>query len=505
MIDAIHNFKLRKFIRELKQYRARHTELISVYIPAGYDIIKIIQHLFDEQGTASNIKDKTTRKNVQDALEKMIRHLRIYNQTPSHGLAVFSGNISSQEGKQDIKVWSIEPPVPIGIRLYRCDQSFVLAHLESMVVSDEVYGLIVLDNREATVGLLKGKSIQVIRDFTSAVPGKVKVGGWCLDPETSVLMTDKHSTELQYLKVGDRLQSYNIKTSKLVSSTVRKIFKSKKKIMCILIGGIFNIYTTQIFSSEDHLFFVYRNNKLQEIPASKLKIGDSLLDYKLKKVKVREIFKDKSSKIRGAIDIETTAGNFFANGILVHNSQQRYARLREEAANEFYKRIAEVANIEFANVGKSLRGILLGGPGPTKNIFADKDHLHAELKKKIIATEDITYTDEHGLHELVEKAQDKIAESEMAKEKKILNEFFVMLSTNLSRALYGKNDVLRALEYGAVDKLLLSEAFEDLEVFEEKAHAIGAQVFIISVETKEGGQLRDLGGIAAILRYAIEG
>src|SRR3989344_5723631 len=148
MIDAIHNFKLRKFIRELKQYRARHTELITVYIPAGYDMNKITQHLFDEQGTASNIKDKTTRKNVQDALEKMMRHLKIYKQTPVHGLAVFSGNISSQEGKQDIKVWSIEPPVPVGIRLYRCDQTFVLDHLENIVVSNEIYGLIVLDNRE---------------------------------------------------------------------------------------------------------------------------------------------------------------------------------------------------------------------------------------------------------------------------------------------------------------------------------------------------------------------
>ncbi len=505
MIDAMHNFKLRKFIRELKQYRARHTELISVYIPAGYDMNKITQHLFDEQGTASNIKDKTTRKNVQDALEKMIRHLKIYNQTPAHGLAVFSGNISSHEGKQDIKVWSIEPPVPVGIRLYRCDQTFVLDHLENMVVSDEVYGLIVLDNREATIGLLKGKTIQVIRKFTSAVPGKVKVGGWCLAADTSVLMKD-NTNNLRHLKVGDELKAYDFKNQKQVISKCTKIWRSKKNALSILFGGFGFIYKDQIFSSEDHLFFIYdKNNKIKKIPASKLKIGDLLLDYNMKKVKIKQIFKpnQETQKIE-MIDIETEHGNFFANGILVHNSQQRYARLREEAANEFYKRIADVANVEFENIGKTLKGILIGGPGPTKNIFADKDHLHAELKKKIIAAEDMTYTDEHGLHELVEKAQDKIAESEMSKEKKILNEFFVMLSTSSNKALYGRDDVLKAMEYGAVDKLLLSESFDELEIFEEKAHAIGAQVFIISVETMEGGQLRDLGGIAAILRYAVE-
>ena len=33
---------------------------------------------------------------------------------------------------------------------------------------------------------------------------------------------------------------------------------------------------------------------------------------------------------------------------------------------------------------------------------------------------------------------------------------------------------------------------------------MGTEVFIVSIETKEGGQLRDIGGIAAILRYKIK-
>lgn len=362
-LDTKQQFKLRKFVHELKNYRGRHTEFVSVYIPSGYDINKIIQHLSQEQGTASNIKDKTTRLNVQDSLERMIRHLKLYPKTPVNGLACFSGNIASQEGKNDIKVWSVEPPVPINIRMYRCDQTFVLEPLEGMMVTNENYGLIVLDNREATIGLLRGKSIQVLKEFTSAVPGKVKVGGW---------------------------------------------------------------------------------------------------------------------------------------------SQQRYARLREEAANEFYKRIAEVVNVEFAHIGKDLKGIIVGGPGPTKEIFVSKDHVHADLKKKIIAVKDITYTDEHGLHELVEKAQDTLAESEIAQEKKILKEFFELLSTNSDKVLYGAADVMKALEYGAVNKLLLSESFSKVDEYEEKANTVGTNVFIISMETKEGVQLSELGGVAAILRYAVD-
>ena len=52
--------ELRELIEILESQRARATELITVYIPAGYDLNKIISHLSQEQGTASNIKDKTT-------------------------------------------------------------------------------------------------------------------------------------------------------------------------------------------------------------------------------------------------------------------------------------------------------------------------------------------------------------------------------------------------------------------------------------------------------------
>ena len=82
-------FQIKKLVKELESIRGRHTELVTVYIPAGYDLNKIINHLAQEQGTASNIKDKTTRDHVIDSLEKMIRHLRLFKRTPENGLVVF--------------------------------------------------------------------------------------------------------------------------------------------------------------------------------------------------------------------------------------------------------------------------------------------------------------------------------------------------------------------------------------------------------------------------------
>lgn len=61
---------LKKLIKELGGIRGRHTELVSVYVPAGYSLVDVSNQLFQEKGTASNIKSKTTRKNVLTALEK---------------------------------------------------------------------------------------------------------------------------------------------------------------------------------------------------------------------------------------------------------------------------------------------------------------------------------------------------------------------------------------------------------------------------------------------------
>ncbi|HIJ10668.1 TPA: peptide chain release factor 1 [Candidatus Woesearchaeota archaeon] len=176
-IPAQEKLKLKRTIKELKSHRAPHTEFVSVYIPAGYELPKIIQHLAEEQGTASNIKSAVTRKNVQAALEKMIQHLRNFKKTPENGLAVFTGNIAAGEGKNDMRVWSIIPPISLNTRIYRCDKTFVTEILEEIMMDHTAYGLVVLDKRDGTIALLKGKTIVPLQKTHSEVPGKFKAGG----------------------------------------------------------------------------------------------------------------------------------------------------------------------------------------------------------------------------------------------------------------------------------------------------------------------------------------
>ncbi|MDZ4226697.1 MAG: hypothetical protein U1B79_01150 [Candidatus Pacearchaeota archaeon] len=151
--------ELAEIIEQLEHYKARATELITVYIPAGQNIYTVADQLEAEKSTAKNIKSAATRKNVSNALDKITRQLKEYKKTPENGLAIFSGNISKVEGQEDLKLWTIEPMMPLKTRMYRCDKEFILEPLKEMLEVTEVFGLLVMDRKEATIGLLEGKRI----------------------------------------------------------------------------------------------------------------------------------------------------------------------------------------------------------------------------------------------------------------------------------------------------------------------------------------------------------
>jgi peptide chain release factor subunit 1 len=174
---GMNKYQLKKLLNELEDIRGRNTELVSLYIPAGYDMSKISDFITSEQSEAENIKSKHTRQNVQDALGKIGRKVSEEHTTPENGVAFFAGNVSDTEGRPDIEIWEVVPPQPIESRHYRCDKEFVLEPLKQMIVDDRVYGLIVCDKSEAAIGYLQGNSIKTAYTIESNVPGKTRAGG----------------------------------------------------------------------------------------------------------------------------------------------------------------------------------------------------------------------------------------------------------------------------------------------------------------------------------------
>ena len=405
-------YDLKRKLEELKACKGQHTELISLYIPPTRQISDVMAYLRSEYSESSNIKSKTTRKNVLSAIESIMSRLRYFKTPPPNGLAVFVGHKNIGSDQTEMVAYLIEPPLPITTFLYRCDSSFYLEPLEEMLAEDEIYGLFLIDRRECTIGVLRGKRVEILSHLTSRVPGKHGRGG---------------------------------------------------------------------------------------------------------------------------------------------QSQRRFERLTEIAAHEWFVECGEkISNIFLKE--KNLKGIFVGGPGPTKQYFVDSNYLHHEIQKKIIAVLDTGYTDESGIRELVSAASEVMSNLKIAKEKNIVKRFLQEVTNkNKSRAVYGEEEVRKALNMGAVDTLLLSEDLRKyrirfkcptcgytmektveeskLEKFEppncpkcenptqmvmeekkdlidelsELAEETGAKVELISRDSDEGDALyRAFGGIAGILRYNIE-
>ncbi|HJX50124.1 MAG TPA: peptide chain release factor aRF-1 [Candidatus Nanoarchaeia archaeon] len=362
-MTMISKIELESLLEELEKHKGRHTELISVYVSAGYDVVSVQKQLEAEKSTAKNIKSTSTRKNVVDALDKIVRFLKDFKGDTENGLAVFCGNVSKIEGQDDLQLWSVEPPLPLKTRLYRCDKDFVLEPLRELLEVSEIFALLVMDRKEAAIGMLEGKRIEVLQKMTSGVPSKVRAGG---------------------------------------------------------------------------------------------------------------------------------------------QSSQRFHRITEGLTKEFYKRIAdEMKNLFYEN--KKLKGILIGGPIPTKDEFIDDEYLPTLLRNKIIGRIDIGGSDESGLKELVEKSQDILANQEIVYEKKLMEKFFEMLGAKPDFVAYKEEAVKKALEYGAVDTLLISKDYnrELAKELKRIADENGTKIEMVSVDTEEGKQFYNLSGVGAMLRYKL--
>src|SRR5271170_6629916 len=170
-------YNILREIKRLKSIRGYGTELVSVYIPAGFNIAETMSKLRNEHSQASNIKSKSVRGNVESALEKIMQYLKLYRETPKNGLAIFAGNISDNPGKVNIELFSMEPPIPLKVNIYRCDSVFLLDPIEEIVGSTDTYVLVVMDGREATIATLKGSHIHIIKKLNSMVHAKVNKGG----------------------------------------------------------------------------------------------------------------------------------------------------------------------------------------------------------------------------------------------------------------------------------------------------------------------------------------
>ncbi len=405
-MSEMEKYKFRRALEQIEQAQGRGTELVSVYIPPNRPVFDVTNYLRGEISQSSNIKSASTRKHVQQAIESCISRIKGYRMPPPNGLVVFAGHKQIGADQTEMVAFVLEPPETVQSFLYRCDSKFYTEPLHEMMMEKDLYGLVVIDRAEATIGLLRGKRIEVLKNMQSLVPSKHRMGG---------------------------------------------------------------------------------------------------------------------------------------------QSARRFERLIEIAAHEWYEKVADVMTDAYLS-RPELKGILIGGPGYTKEYFATQDYIHHELKKKIIEPYlDTGYTDEYGLRELVEKARTVLTDLDLMREKGLVQKLLDEIRKEEGGlAAYGEEQVRHALQLGAVDTLLVSEGLRKLRVtlkcdngdwvgertladeaaipkcpqdggnlsvvekkdiieeFSTLAGQSGTKVELVSKESEEGELfLRAFGGIAAILRYRV--
>lgn len=406
-------YKLMRMLKELQRISGHGTELVTVYIPPKRPIFDVIAQLRNEAGTASNIKSDLTRSHVQDALSRTIEYLKLFKETPEKGLVIFCGAIPTGKGlgTEKIELYSVLPPKPVQIQLYRCDDHFWVDHLRDMLKDDKVIGIIAIDTQEAGLGILTGDRWEVVDTMTSGVAGKHRQGG---------------------------------------------------------------------------------------------------------------------------------------------QSARRFERLRENELNEYYNRVGDHAQRVFIDQF-NIKGLIVGGPGPTKDNFLKEEYLDYRLQNNVIATLDTSYSGDEGIREIIDKVNDQgvMSEYRLMEEKKVVKKFMSEVHSGKGLGIYGIHDVIGSLRNGIVDMVIVTDDvnFVNLEVkckkcgtvqqkfidrsdlisikqellsrpcpscssveyesserdivdyLEELVTITGSRLEIISSKSEEGAQISSLGRIGAILRF----
>jgi peptide chain release factor subunit 1 len=113
---------------------------------------------------------------------------------------------------------------------------------------------------------------------------------------------------------------------------------------------------------------------------------------------------------------------------------------------------------------EDLRGIFVGGPGPSKEKFVNDESLDYRLRDKILDVVDIGYGGKDGIRALIEKVKDQMEDVKYIREKEVMQRFMKDIASETGLVTYGLEEIQRALNYGAVDILLLSEKINKYRV-----------------------------------------
>ncbi|MCH8324010.1 MAG: peptide chain release factor aRF-1 [Thaumarchaeota archaeon] len=231
-------------------------------------------------------------------------------------------------------------------------------------------------------------------------------------------------------------------------------------------------------------------------------------------------------------------------------SAKRFQKLREMELTYYFNRVAGTTKEYFIDI-YPIKGLIISGPGPTKEDFINGDYLEYRLQEMIIDTIDSSYSGSEGIREAFAKAGDILSGFRMVEEKQIVEKLFQHINSHSGLGTYGLNEIIELLKKNVVDTIIITDDTDlnrievkckrcqhiqeemverpnviprktellnspcpsckamDLEASEQDivdylaliAVKTGSKIEVISGKAEHGVMLSSLGKIGAILRY----
>ena len=294
-----------------------------------------------------------------------------------------------------------------------------------------------------------------------------------------------------------------------------------------------------LYRCDDHFHLSHLRNMIKE----KETIG--ILSIEASEAGIGIVSGDKFETIR--VLTSGIAGKHRSGG----QSARRFERLRNMELNSFYHRVADNANKILLDEHKA-KGIIVSGPGPTKNNFLKEEYLDYRLQNNLLGIFDTSYAGEEGLRETVEKANDVLSGLRLIEEKKLVQKFLLEVNKEEGLAIYGFDDIKKGLLNSSVDTIMITDDIgliylksicnhcgkeeakqvgrdkyieekrkmtatcskcsspdkelqekDIIEYLADLAIDSGVNVEVISSKTEEGRMLKSYSGIAALLRFIV--
>ncbi|KAI8371736.1 peptide chain release factor eRF/aRF subunit 1 [Radiomyces spectabilis] len=233
-------------------------------------------------------------------------------------------------------------------------------------------------------------------------------------------------------------------------------------------------------------------------------------------------------------------------------SALRFSRLRDEKRHNYVRKVAELATQFFITNDKvNVSGLVLAGSADFKTELSQSELFDPRLQSKVVKVVDVSYGGENGFNQAIELSAESLSNVKFVQEKKLIQRYFDEISQDTGKFCYGIDDTLKALELGAVERLIVWEnldltryvlrdsenneklihatkadeqsrdIFKDptsptaaemevansqpvLEWFTESYKDFGASLEFVTNRSQEGSQfVKGFGGVGGLLRYKV--